>query len=64
MTLIGIGFGIPVGRALNRFVVGTAEVGGIMFGRSIYWRSYIYAVIITLFFTFVINLSLFVTEVI
>lgn len=56
LTLIGIGFGIPVGRALNRFVVGTAEVGGIMFGRSIYWRSYIYAVIITLFFTFVINL--------
>lgn len=56
LTLIGIGFGIPIGRALNRFVVGTAEVGGIMFGRTIYWHSYIYAVVITLCFTFVINL--------
>lgn len=56
LAFIGIIIGIPAGIALHTFVIKTAEVGGMMFGRDIYWRSYVFAVIITVLFTALVNL--------
>ena len=48
--------GLPLGLALHRFVIKTAEVGGMMFGRSIYLLSYILSFVIMGIFTFLVNL--------
>lgn len=56
LTIIGIVVGIPMGIALNTFVIKTAEVGGMMFGREIYFSSYVISIIITILFTVVVNL--------
>ncbi|MEG0662971.1 MAG: FtsX-like permease family protein, partial [Anaerovoracaceae bacterium] len=53
---IGMVVGIPLGILLHRFVMKTAEVDAVMFGRHIYWQSYLYAAAITIFFTIVVNL--------
>ena len=44
-----------LGTALTRFVVATAEVDSIMFGRSIYWPSFLMAALITFLFSFLVN---------
>lgn len=53
---IGMLFGIPLGSALHRFVIKTAEVGSMMFGRNIYFLSFLFSVLITGAFTFIVNL--------
>ncbi|MEG0291201.1 MAG: FtsX-like permease family protein [Anaerovoracaceae bacterium] len=55
LSYIGIVFGIPVGIALHQFVIKTAEVGGIMFGRTIEPLSFVYSAIITVGFTLLVN---------
>lgn len=56
LTFIGMAIGIPVGIAFHNFVIKTAEVGGMMFGRNIYPMSYVFSIVITLLFTFLVNL--------
>lgn len=56
LCVIGMIIGVPLGILLHKFVILTVEVGGVMFGREIYWQSYVYAVIITLVSIFVVNL--------
>lgn len=55
LTILGTGLGLLLGTALTRFVVATAEVDSIMFGRSIYWPSFLMAALITFLFSFLVN---------
>ena len=52
---IGVVVGIPFGLLLHRFVIRTAEVGGMMFGRNIYPSSFIFSIVITLAFTVLVS---------
>lgn len=56
LSYIGIVFGVPLGIMLHQFVIRTAEVGGIMFGRSISLISFVLAAILTVLFTLFVNL--------
>lgn len=55
LTLFGAIAGIFFGIALHRFVIITAEVDMIMFGRNIYLRSYIYSILLTFAFSAIVN---------
>lgn len=56
LTLIGTLIGIPIGIAFHNFVIKTAEVGGVMFGRNIYPLSYVLSIAITMLFAFLVNI--------
>lgn len=56
LTLIGSCFGMLLGLPLAQYVIGTAEVDTVMFGRQIYFRSYVIAVIITVLFSLTVNM--------
>ena len=56
LSLIGTLVGLVLGVFLCRFVVITAEVDMVMFGRDIYWYSYVYSAVITILFTVAVNL--------
>lgn len=56
LSYIGIVCGIPLGIMLHQFVIRTAEVGGVMFGRSISIVSFVLAAVLTVFFTLLVNL--------
>ena len=51
-TLCGLGFGV----FLHRFVVLTAEIDLVMFGRSIYAPSYLWSALLTMVFTVLVSL--------
>ena len=55
LTILGTGIGMGLGVVLTRFVVATAEVDSIMFGRHIYWPSFVMAVVLTFAFSFFVN---------
>ena len=51
-------FGFGVGVILHRFVVLTAEVDLVMFGRTVVWWAYVLSAILTLAFTALVNIIL------
>ena len=55
LTILGTGLGMGLGVILTRFVVSTAEVDSIMFGRHIYWPSFVMAVVLTFAFSAFVN---------
>lgn len=55
LTLIGCFLGIFFGKILHRFVILTAETDIMMFGRDIEIISFVYSILITLFFSAVVN---------
>ncbi len=55
LTILGTGIGLGLGIALTRFVVSAAEVDSIMFGRHIYWPSFVMAAVLTFAFSFFVN---------
>lgn len=55
LTTIGIAFGLIFGNILTYFVIGTVEMENSRFLREISLQSYIYASIISLTFTFIVN---------
>ena len=55
LSFFGSLAGLAVGVWLHRFVVKTVEVDQVMFGRQIYLPSYIYAVLISVVFTLIVN---------
>ena len=59
LTILGIIAGIGLGIVLHRYVIMTAEVDLIMFGRSIYTASYIYSILLTIGFAIMINFLMF-----
>lgn len=56
LTLIGTAVGLVLGIFLHAFVVRTAEVDMVMFGRSIRWLSYVLAAAMTIVFSVLVNL--------
>lgn len=59
LTLIGTFFGIFMGIALHRYVILTAEVDYIMFGREIFPQSYVYSIILTFLFAVIVNFVMY-----
>ncbi|EMS70814.1 ABC transporter permease [Ruminiclostridium cellobioparum] len=56
LTLVNISIGLLGGIVLNRFVLETAEIDVVMFGREIYWYSYLMAAVLTVVFAVLVNL--------
>ncbi len=56
LSVVGTIFGLIVGIFLHMFVVRTAEVDVLMFGRTINAASYFYSAAMTLVFSFLVNL--------
>ncbi len=56
LTLLGSLLGLVIGVFLCRYVVATAEVDIVMFGRDIYAASYLYAAAITWLFGLLVSL--------
>jgi len=59
LTAIGAGAGLLLGVALHQFVIRTAEIDMVMFGRSIYAPSYLWAVLLTVAFSVLVNLVMY-----
>lgn len=58
LTMLGAAAGLFAGTAMERFVVVTAEVDFVMFGRTIHAASYAAAFVTTLVFTFIVMAAL------
>ncbi len=56
LSIIGTIAGLLLGILLHRFVILTAEVSSVMFGRTIYAWSYIFSALITLAFSAIVCL--------
>lgn len=59
LTLIGAAVGVLMGIALHRFVLVTAEIDILMFGRIIAFRSYGYSILLTFVFSAIVNWVMF-----
>ena len=59
LTLLGILGGWVFGIYLNQYVVRTVEIDIVMFNRQLYWYSVVYAVLLTVAFSVVVNLIMF-----
>ncbi|MCD2493229.1 FtsX-like permease family protein [Lacrimispora sp. NSJ-141] len=59
LTFIGIAAGIFMGNILHRFVIETVEVDLIMFGRVVHPLSYLWGIVLTLLFAFLVNAAMF-----
>lgn len=55
LTLFGIAAGLVLGIYLHAYVVTTAEVEIVMFGRDIGWLSYVLAALLTFVFSMLVN---------
>ena len=58
LTVLGTAAGLFLGLALTKFVVVTAEIDDIMFGRNVYPLSYGIAAALTLVFAMLVNLAM------
>lgn len=56
LTLFGTAFGLLLGIFLHQFVIRTAEVDIVMFGRSIYPLSFLWSALLTIFFSILVDL--------
>ena len=56
LTLLGALTGIGFGLALHRFVILTAEIDLMMFGREIKRISHLYSICLTILFSVLVNL--------
>ena len=56
LTVIGIIAGVGFGIVLHRFVILTAEIDLMMFGRDIRFMSYFYSICLTILFSLLVNL--------
>ena len=59
LTLMGTGLGLLLGMGLHQFVIRTAEVDMVMFGRVVYWPSYVYSALLTFLFSALVNLVMY-----
>ena len=58
LALIGTLFGLVLGRFLAAFVITTAEVDLVMFGRNIYPMSYVTAAAATMVFSVLVTIAM------
>ncbi len=59
LTVLGNLAGLLLGTVLTRFIVLNAELDSIMFGRNIYWESYLMAFALTLLFSLIVNVVMY-----
>lgn len=59
LTILGAAAGIGMGIILHQYVILTAEVDMIMFGRKIFPMSYVYSILLTFGFAVIINFLMF-----
>lgn len=57
LTIIGIVLGLIGGYFLNSFILGTCEINSLRFAKIINPISYVYATLITVVFTFIVNIA-------
>ncbi len=57
LTIIGIFLGLLGGYFLNYFIMGTCEINVLRFSKEIHLLSYIYAIILTILFTTIVNIA-------
>ncbi len=55
LTFIGALFGLPIGTWLHHYIMRMVEMDYVMFGRQVLWPSYVYSVLLTVFFGMLIN---------
>ena len=55
LTLIGTGCSLLFGIALHSFVIRTAEVDMVMFGRSIFPMSFVWSALLSILFSLLVN---------
>ncbi len=58
LSIIGIVIGLFLGVLLLRYIIYTVELDIIMFGREIFPASYLYAILLTLGFTIIVNFTM------
>ncbi len=56
LALIGAAFGLVLGVFLHRYIVNSAELASMMFGRTIKWYSFVYSAALTMAFSVLIDL--------
>ncbi len=54
-TIIGVLLGLGAGVLLHQYIIRTAEIDRVMFGKTIAWPSYIMAAVLTFLFTLFVN---------
>ena len=59
LTVIGAAVGSFLGILLHRFVIVTVEVDAAMFGRNIYWPSFVYSALFTVGFSAFVNMVMY-----
>ena len=57
LTAIGIILGLAGGYCLNYFIIGTCEINMLRFAKIVTPKSYLYAVVITIVFTVIVNIA-------
>ena len=55
LTLIGMAIGLGFGYFLNYFIIGTCEINMLRFSKIVHPISYVYALLITIIFTVIVN---------
>ncbi len=58
ITIIGIALGTLFGIILHKFVITTAEVDVVMFGRSVDFLSFVWSGLLTILFAVIVNVSM------
>ena len=61
LTVIGIILGLIAGYFLNYYIMGTCEINILRFSKVIKWQSYVYAALITIVFTVIVNIATYFT---
>ena len=59
LTIIGIAVGLAGGLLVHRFVLQTVELDMLMFSPTVHLTSYLYASLITIFFTIVVGIVMY-----
>lgn len=59
LTIIGMIFGCILGKILHQFIIVTVEIDSCMFGREVYWPSYVFSMLLTVAFSVLVNVAMF-----
>ena len=57
LTVFGVGIGMLMGKLLHQWLILTVEIDMLMFGRTLSLPSYLYAVVLTILFSLIVNLA-------
>ncbi len=55
LTLFGALTGLAMGFLLHKYIIVTLEIDNMMFGKSIHWTSYLFALALTFLFSAIVN---------